>query len=148
MARRDGVMDRYSSAWQNLFTFYASPDEYPAVEALRAMGVLQVTFQCGRTARGGRLSNVTSAAARKGLVADVTWLAEVHDLCERMGAALDAEMVRVAGPDASELEPDYRDLVAAGDVLMFVSIRFDDEIRMSASVVIPAAYAVEPGSRA
>jgi hypothetical protein len=127
-----------------VFGFFPEPDEFPAVEKLQAIGVREVAFQSARTVDGQFFTNVTAVVPIKGRVVDVAWLKEVRECCEAMGPPLDAETMRVAGPDSDDApETDCRGLVSKGDLLLFVRIRLDKQVHMSAEVVIPSIDVVE-----
>lgn len=143
MAKREGVLDRYSPDWCGVFGFYPEPTEFAAVDKLKAMGVREASFQCGRTTGGGCFTNLMSVVAKKGQPVDVAWLVEVRSLCDGMGPQLFSEMVSVAGPDGDDPDTDCRHFVANGDLLLFVRMRLDKMIRMSVDVVIPTAALVE-----
>jgi hypothetical protein len=143
MARREGVLDRFSPAWHSVFSFFPQSEEYPAVEALQKIGVREIEGQYGRTADGSLFTNLRSVTASKGQVVNVEWLKQVRDLCESMGPQLSADVTLVAGPDGDDPGADCRHLVTDGDLMLFVWMRLDKRIGMSVDVVIPASDVVE-----
>jgi hypothetical protein len=143
MARREGVLDRFSPAWHPVFSFTPHPEEYPAVESLQKSGVREIEGQYGRSADGSLFMNLKSVTASKGQVVNVDWLKQVRGLCESMGPQLSADVALVAGPDGDDPGTDFRHLVTDGDLMLFVWMRFDKRIGISVDVVIPASDVVE-----
>jgi hypothetical protein len=144
MTRRNDVLDRFSPAWHGVFGFFPAPDECPAIVKLQAIGVREVAFQSARTGDGQFFTNVIAVVPVKGQAVDVAWLKEVRECCEAMGPLLDAETIRVAGPDSDDApETDCRGLVSEGDLLLFVRMRLDRQVHMSAEVVIPSIDVVK-----
>ncbi len=109
------------------------------MEALQAMGVQQVDFHFGRAADGHVFTNLTSVVPVRGHVVDVPWLEEVRLLCEQMSPCLYAATICVSLPDDEGPGSECMELVAEGDLMVFVWLRLDGQIHAQADVVIPAS---------
>jgi hypothetical protein len=137
MSRMKSALDEYSHVWERVFSFHTFLDDHAAIDSLRAIGVSKVAFYRGRTASGETITNVTAVEPSKGVAVDVGWLKRIQELCEELGPHLDAEVVRVAGPDGDDHDTDCRDLIAREDLLLFARVGFAEETSASVGVNIP-----------
>jgi len=138
VSKREGVLDRYYPDWCDVLSYCPDPNEFVNVEQVQAMGVREVAFILGRDAREQMFLNLTSVIAEKHQAVDVAWLLEVRRLCEAMGPQLFSDTVRVAGPEDDGV--DCRDLVASGELLLFVRLRSKNGNAMSVAAVVPTTH--------
>lgn len=153
MARKLTVTNVYSDAWNWISGFCPDVDAAPEVAQLKALGVDEVCFRIGCTARTDLFFDLEEVVARKGVSVDVIWLNQVRGLCESMIPAIDAQLQSVVErvteePDAEDPEGILRDDVAAGNFLLRVSARFQRKPFASVDLYFPATEAPQPNATA
>jgi hypothetical protein len=142
MARRLVVTDRYSSAWENSFSFWPDTEIMPEVTAMKAMGVHKVNMRIGCTSPSEFFTDLVEVVAEKGVAVDVLWLKAVRDLCESMTPAIIGELRRVTVPDEDDLDGHLQGEVAMGNYLLDVSVHWNgDEASASADFYLSAVDA-------
>lgn len=146
MSQRINVMTRLTADWHQLFTCWPSLEEHPVVNALKALGVRELSFQRARSEDGETCTNVVSLVPGAGVAVDAGWIVRVGALCEQLGPDLDRELIDIAGPAGGG--EDCRHLVAGGEVLVHVQLGFKDRTWIESTVAIPQDRRFEVVSRA
>lgn len=146
MSKCERVLSQRDPAWFRLFAFQAEAEEFPHLDELNSIGVREMTIQYGRAADGSQFTNVSSVVAETGQVVDVAWLTEVRSVCERLGPQLFVAASCLAESDEDEAEEaDVRELMAGGDLLLFVQVWAEKEALMLVDVAVPSADLVVAG---
>jgi hypothetical protein len=140
MSQSESVLHRHNPMWFRLFAFHAEAEEFPHVDELKSIGVREIAIQYGRASDGSLFTNVSSVAAETGQEVDVSWLIEVRDVCERLGPQLFVAASCLAGPDEDgNPETDVREMMANGDLLLFVTVWTEKESHLLVDVAVPSA---------